>query len=289
MGIVSGIKKVIRSIWMMLQEEKKIPIPVQVNTTNLLNGKIALITGGSGGIGKAIADSFLKNGAKVIIAGTSEKKLNETIEYLLRGGVSNSCSSYIKSIVFNVLNIDLIPNVIQQAAALFDEGRIDILVNAAGVINRSDFWGMSETEYDSIMDINMKGTFFMCQAMGKFMIENKIKGHILNLSSAAALRPAWTPYQISKWGVKGFTLGLADTLLPYGIIVNAIAPGPVATKMLGKCSGDSIHNNSCPCGRYAEPEEIANLATFMVSSMGDLIVGDTFYITGGSGTISYKL
>ncbi len=86
MGIVSGIKKVIRSIWMMLQEEKKIPIPVQVNTTNLLNGKIALITGGSGGIGKAIADSFLKNGAKVIIAGTSEKKLNETIEYLLRGG-----------------------------------------------------------------------------------------------------------------------------------------------------------------------------------------------------------
>lgn len=71
---------------MMLQEEKKIPIPVQVNTTNLLNGKIALITGGSGGIGKAIADSFLKNGAKVIIAGTSEKKLNETIEYLLRGG-----------------------------------------------------------------------------------------------------------------------------------------------------------------------------------------------------------
>lgn len=273
----------------MLQEEKKIPIPVQVNTTNLLNGKIALITGGSGGIGKAIADSFLKNGAKVIIAGTSEKKLSETIEYLLRGGVSNSCSSYIKSIVFNVLNIDLIPNVIQQAAALFDEGRIDILVNAAGVINRSDFWSMSETEYDSIMDINMKGTFFMCQAMGKFMIENKIKGHILNLSSAAALRPAWTPYQISKWGVKGFTLGLADTLLPYGIIVNAIAPGPVATKMLGKCSGDSIHNNSCPCGRYSEPEEIANLATFMVSSMGDLIVGDTFYITGGSGTISYKL
>ena len=136
------------------------------------------------------------------------------------------------------------------------------------------------------MGINAKGTYFMSQAVSKFMIERKIHGHILNVSSSSSLRPAWTPYQMSKWAVRGLTLGLADVLLPHGIIVNAIAPGPVATPMLGKFEGDSIYNRMNPSGRYSMPQEIANLAVFMVSSMGDLIVGDTFYITGGSGTIS---
>lgn len=172
------------------------------------------------------------------------------------------------------------------AAASFPENRIDILVNSAGILNHTDFLEMSEDEYDRIMDINAKGTFFMSQAVAKHMIENRIKGHILNLSSSSSLRPAWTPYQISKWAVRGMTLGMADRLLPYGIIVNAIAPGPVATPMLGKHEGDSIYNATCPAGRYAMPEEIARLATFMVSDLGDMIVGDTFYMTGGSGTIS---
>lgn len=81
-------------------------------------------------------------------------------------------------------------------------------------------------------------------------------------------------------------MGLADALLPYGIVVNAIAPGPVATPMLGKHGGDSIYNETAPSRRYAMPEEIAQLAIFMASDMGNLIVGDTFYMTGGSGTIT---
>ena len=82
-------------------------------------------------------------------------------------------------------------------------------------------------------------------------------------------------------------MGLADTLLPHGIIVNAIAPGPTATPMLGKNKDESLYLGQCPAGRYAHPTEIASLAVFMVSDLGNLIVGDTFYITGGSGTISY--
>ena len=120
------------------------------------------------------------------------------------------------------------------------------------------------------------------------MIENGIKGHILNLSSSSSLRPAWTPYQMSKWAVKGLTLGLADIFLPYGIIVNAIAPGPVATPMLGREEEDSLYCAEQPSGRYAVPSEIAALAVFMVSDMGNLIVGDTFYMTGGSGLLSYQ-
>lgn len=190
------------------------------------------------------------------------------------------------SLVLDVLDVNSMPDKVREAAELFPEKRIDILVNSAGVVSHSGFANMTVEEYDSIMNINARGTYFMTQAVSKFMIANKIHGHILNVSSSSALRPAWTPYQMSKWAVRGLTLGLADALLPHGIIVNAIAPGPVATPMLGKHEGDSIYNHANPSGRYAVPSEIANLAVFMCSSMGDLIVGDTFYITGGSGTIT---
>lgn len=173
-----------------------------------------------------------------------------------------------------------------MAAELFPEKKIDILVNSAGVAAKHDFWNISEEEYDLIMDTNAKGTFFMSKAVGQYMIEKKLKGHILNVSSSSALRPAWTPYQMSKWELKGLTMGLADILLPYGIVVNAIAPGPTATPMLGKNEEDSIYEQCNPSGRYTIPQEIASLAVFMVSNAGDMIVGDTFYMTGGSGTIS---
>ncbi len=198
-----------------------------------------------------------------------------------RGGVNLSY------IVIDVKDVKTMPEKVRTAAAMFPENRIDILVNSAGVVSHSDFLDMSEQEYDSIMDINAKGTFFMSQAVAKYMIENRIKGHILNVTSSSALRPAWTPYQMSKWAVRGLTLGTADKLLPYGIVVNAIAPGPTATPMLGKSGEeDNIYHPNTPAKRYAMPSEIAALATFMVSDMGDMIVGDTFYMTGGSGTVT---
>ena len=175
-------------------------------------------------------------------------------------------------IVLNVLDVKSMPDKVRCAAAKFPENRIDILVNSAGLVAHTDFCQMTEEEYDSIMDVNAKGTYFMSQAVSHFMIEKKTKGHILNVTSSSALRPAWTPYQMSKWAVRGLTLGLADLLLPYGIVVNAIAPGPVATPMLGKAEGDSIENPESPCGRFAMPEEIASLAVFMVSDMGRQMV-----------------
>ena len=145
---------------------------------------------------------------------------------------------------------------------------------------------VTEQEYDSIMNVNAKGVFFMSQVIAKYMIENGIKGHILNITSSSSLRPAWTPYQMSKWAVRGLTMGLADRLLPYGIIVNALAPGPVATPMLGKKEGDSIYMAGQPSGRYAVPDELANMAVVLVSDIANLVVGDTVYMTGGSGIIS---
>ena len=185
-----------------------------------------------------------------------------------------------------MLDINLMDKKVSNAADMFPENRIDILVNCAGVISKGSFEEITEEEYDRVMDINMKGTYFMSKAVCKHMMRNKVKGHILNVSSSSALRNAWSPYQISKWAIKGFTKGLADEMISHGIVVNAIAPGPVATTMLGREDGDTLYNETNPAGRYSTPEEIANLAAFMVSNMGDMIVGDTFYITGGSGVIT---
>ena len=167
------IKTLIRSVVMLFKSEKMIPIPAPINTTELLKDKVALITGGSGGIGLAIAESFLKSGAKVIIAGTSEKKLQDGLRKL-DGGANAS------AIAIDVTDVDALPAKTHEAAQLFLENRIDILVNSAGVVNCHDFLEMSGEEYDRIMDTNAKGTFFMSQAVAKYMIENHVKGHILN-------------------------------------------------------------------------------------------------------------
>lgn len=274
MGLKSKIKNIIR----LFKAKEMIPIYQPIDGQHLLEGKTALITGGSGGIGFAIAKAFLQQGCEVIIAGTNEEKLSNYCAKLTEGK-----SDYL---VIDVTDVDSMHEKVCLAASKFSTGKINILVNSAGVVTNTNFLCMTEKEYNTVMDINAKGTYFMSQAVGKFMIEKKIKGHILNVTSSSALRPAWTPYQMSKWAVRGFTLGLADTLLPYGIVVNAIAPGPVATPMLGKYEGDSIYKEDSPSGRYAMPEEIAQLAVFMVSDMGNQIVGDTFYMTGGSGTIT---
>lgn len=277
-----GFKSKVKNAIDLFRTEKQIPIPQPVNTQKLLEGKVAFITGGSGGIGFAMAEAFLQSGAKVIIAGTNEKKLQSCLERL-RG---TKYIGFCEYIVLDVLDVKSMPDKVQYAAAKFPENRIDILVNSAGLVAHLDFAHMTEEEYDSVMNVNSKGMYFMSQAVSQFMIEKKTKGHILNVSSSSALRPASTPYHMSKWVVKGLTLGLADVLMPYGIIVNAIAPGQVATSMLGKQSGDSIENPDTVCRRYAMPSEVAALAVFMVSDMGNLIVGDTYYMTGGSGIIS---
>ena len=137
------------------------------------------------------------------------------------------------------------------------------------------------------MDINLKGVFFFSREIASLMKNAGVHGHILNVSSSSSLRPAWTPYQISKWGINGFTKGLADLLIADNIVVNAIAPGPTATGIFGLKEGDSISNPTNPAGRFALPSEVAALAVFMASPLGDMIVGDTFFISGGSGVISY--
>ena len=274
------IKRYLQSFISLFKEQKVKSIIIPALPEQLFDGKVALVTGGSSGIGLGIAKSLASCGCKVIIAGRNEKRLIEAI---------NIVGNNSKYIILDISDAASIEGKIEQAWNIYSEKKIDILINSAGnacVSGYNNFFKTTISSYDQVMDANAKGVFFTSQSIAKRMIENNIHGHILNVSSSSALRPAWTPYEMSKWSIRGFTMGLADTLIKYGIVVNAIAPGPTATNMTGKQYGDSIYHSTSPSSRYTPVDEVAYLATIMVSDTCNMVVGDTFYITGGCGTIS---
>lgn len=274
MSTLKKLKRIIQGTVVACKAKNYVPIEHPANE-GLLRGKVALITGGSGGIGFAITQAFLKSGCQVIIAGTNEQKLDKMLALL--GGESKKC-------VINLSSYAKIVEGVKKAIECY--GKIDILVNSAGIHSTTvfnDFLEVGEADYDSIMNVNLKGTYFVTQQVAKYMVRNKIKGHILNISSSTALEPAWSPYRLSKWGVKGMTVGFAQQLQKYGIIVNAIAPGSTATTLLGYQKGDSVWTEDNKNQRYILPGEVADYAVMMVSGLGDMIVGDTLYISGGRG------
>ena len=173
-----------------------------------------------------------------------------------------------------------------EVLSMLDKRQIDILVNNAGILG-GHISNATEEEYSQVLDTNLKSVFFLSQLVGKYMKNNNIAGNILNIASSSSLRPAVSAYTLSKWGIRGLTLGLARVLAPYGITVNGIAPGPTATPMLIKDSLKNLAVNN-PLGRYALPEEIANMAVVLTSDMGRSIVGDIIYMTGGSALVSFE-
>ena len=277
-SIKQRIKGAMFIIGSIFKWKKEIPITTVHENGDLLKGKVALITGGSGGIGMAIARKFLDCGCKVIISGTNEAKLQEKCKEL--GG---ECSH----IVINMMDVQSFPEKIEQAAKIF--GRIDILVCSHGIHTKRsgfDFLNVTEQEYDNVMDVNLKGTYFICQIMAKYMISYKVKGHILIISSHRGLEPSWSPYRLSKRGLGGVTEGLAQKLIKSGIVVNAIGPGPTATSMQDDLIEGSIYCAENPIERLTLPEEVAEYAKMLVSDLGDTVVGQTIYMSGGQGVIS---
>lgn len=251
----------------------------------LLNGRCALVTGGTSGIGYAIAKAYVNAGAVVIITGRSKERINAAIRRL-----KIECS---EATVFGcVLNNTQVSTFEKTFDDILSEVKvagvngIDILVNNAGV-NYKGMPDATEEEYDKVLDTNLKGVFFLSQMLGKYFVANNIKGNILNIASVSCIRPADSAYTVSKWGIRGLTLGLAKTLAKYGITVNGIAPGPTATPMMIKDGQSNMWLERLPLGRYIMPEEIANMAVYLVSDMGRSIMGDMIYMTGGAGVLTY--
>lgn len=246
----------------------------------MLKGRTALITGATSGIGFEIAKSYLEAGAKVIITGRDKDRIQHACSLLK----SIHQNYIVHGIQMNNCDVPIFKEKLEEMLRWKDINQIDILVNNAGVLG-GDIRDTTETEYDNIVNTNLKGVFFLSQMIGHYYKEQHIEGNILNIASSSRLRPAASAYTITKWGIRGLTLGLAKILTPYGIIVNGIAPGPTATRMIFKESNTDIAFKN-PIGRCAMPEEIANMAVFLVSNMGRSIVGDIIYMTGGSGLIT---
>lgn len=260
---------------------------VSVNVQSLhpnkwLNGRCAIVTGGTSGIGFSIAKAFLNSGSSVIITGRNKEKMDKAIHSLgeekpiFGFELDNMDVSSFEGVFFRM----------QETVSQKGINSIDILVNNAGV-NYKGIPNADADEYDKVMDTNLKGAFFLSQMFGKYLVSNGIKGNILNIASASSLRPADSAYTLSKWGLRGLTLGLAKSLGKNGITVNGIAPGPTATPMMIKDNNNNMSLNRIPLGRYIMPEEIANMAVFLVSDMGRSIMGDIIYMTGGAGILTY--
>lgn len=242
----------------------------------MLKGKVALVTGASRGIGKAIALKLAEHGADVVVNYVhSEKEANDVKEQIIKMGG--------KAITYqaDIAKRDELEEMVKTTISEF--GKIDILINNAGIVRYGTITGMSQEDWNDVVNTNLSGMFHLCQLVSPYMIEQNY-GKIVNLSSLAAVMnlPASYGYTATKAGVSAFTRVLSTELIEKNISVNAIAPGIIITDMLDSL-GDSaeMYKMQIPAKRFCDPEEVAELAYFLCQDISRYIVGQTIVIDGG--------
>ncbi|AOY77348.1 3-oxoacyl-[acyl-carrier-protein] reductase [Clostridium formicaceticum] len=242
-----------------------------------LKGKNAIVTGGSRGIGRAIALGLAENGANVMINYTSNKEAAEAVVREMEGyGVKAL------AVQCNVTNSDDVKKMVEIAEENFDT--IDVLVNNAGITKDNLLLRMKEEEWQQVMDVNLKGVFLCTKAIIRKMMKQK-QGKIINISSVVGVvgNAGQANYAASKAGVIGFTKSVAREVAGKNIHVNAIAPGFIDTDMTAVLSED-IKNGlieGIPLKRYGKPEDIAALVTFLSSDLANYITGQVIHVDGG--------
>lgn len=255
-----------------------------------LDGKTAIVTGAAGGIGYAIAERFLREKARVVIADVDAEKGGRAERDLRALGEVR----FIKADVSKRLDVH---NLV--AAAIDAHGDVDILVNNAGIVHGADFLELKEEDFDRVLNVNLKGSFLTGQAVARHMVE-KVQaggnaGAIVNMSSINAVFAIanQVPYSVSKGGVNQLTKVMALALAPYGIRVNAIGPGSIMTEMLASVNADPAARNRIlsrtPLGRIGDPSEIASIAAFLASDDASYVTGQTIYADGGRLPLNYTV
>lgn len=241
----------------------------------MLKGNKAIVTGGSRGIGFAIAKALVNNDCRVVITGRNMESLRTAAEQLGKNAIP---------MVWDVSEIDLAEEKLCQAAE--ELGGLDIVVNNAGIFAQRNEWGkktlLSTTvdEWESVMKINTSAVFFTMQAAVKYMLAHQIRGNILNVTSVAGNEPVYGAYGASKIAATGLTRGWGKMFANDGITINGIAPGPVATEMNHWHPGDPMEHSRIPFGRFATIEEIAGLAMFLLSKEAEMMCGETVVFDG---------
>lgn len=283
MGLKQYIKRGVKFILHGVPERKVYAQVSYLAPSELLKGRTALVTGGTSGIGYEVAKAYINAGARVVITGRNEEKVKKACEAIDK---EVSRKGNIFGIVMNNTDVKSMPSKLQDIERVLGTGHIDILVNNAGVVG-GEVKDCTEELYNTILDTNLKGTFFLSKLVARYWVDNQIEGNILMMGSSSSLRPATSAYTLTKNALYGFTKGLAKVLAPHDITVNGLAPGPTATPMTmpnGVRDEISFPN---PLGRFVMPGEIANMAVFLVSNMGRSIIGDMVFMTGGSGIVTF--
>ena len=243
----------------------------------LLEGKTAIITGGSRGIGKAIVEVFVKQGANVAFTYSSSSEAAKIIESEL-----STSNVKVKSYKSDASNFE---EAQELAAAVLEEfGSIDILINNAGITKDNLLMRMSEEDFDRVIQVNLKSVFNMTKAVQRTMLKQR-KGSIINMSSVIGVKgnAGQSNYAASKAGILGFTKSMAIELGSRNIRSNAIAPGFIVTEMTDQLGEDTIKQyfEAIPLKRGGTPEEIANTCVFLGSDMSSYITGQVLNVGGG--------
>lgn len=252
-----------------------------------LADKVAIITGAARGIGRACAERFLAEGARVAIADVDAPRLHDT--------AALGAPDKVLAVVTDVAKRDQVIALIEAAVETF--GRIDIMVNNAGIAPVQDFLDISEADFDRVIAVNLRGAFVGTQAAGRQMIAQGRGGVIINMSSinSGLANPRVATYAISKAGMNQVTGTAAVTFAPYGIRVVGVGPGTIATDMV--MQGTFIDSEAMrrailartPLGRLGTPAEIASVVAFLASDDASYITGETIYPDGGRRVLNYTV
>lgn len=249
-----------------------------------LTDKVAIVTGAARGIGRASAERLLAEGAKVVISDIDEEQLNRTAVELGAAGrvLVQRADVAIKSDVVQLIE-----------AAVRHFGRLDIMVNNAGIAPVVDFLDVTEELLGRVLDVNLKGAFYGTQAAGRQMISQGQGGVIINMSSinSGLANPNVAPYAISKGGMNQVTSTAAVAFAPHGIRVVGVGPGTIMTDMVAGAFVNSAGNHAIlsrtPLGRYGQASEIAAVVAFLASDDASYMTGETVYVDGGRRVLNY--
>ncbi|KIY23340.1 MULTISPECIES: beta-ketoacyl-ACP reductase [Mesobacillus] len=246
------------------------------------DGRVAFVTGGSRGIGKGIVQLFAQEGAKVAFIDLNEEVLADTTNELREKGYK------VYSKIANVTDAEQVEQAFKEVKDTF--GSVDILVNNAGIIRDNLLFKMTDSDWQTVMDVHLKGSFNAARAAQKYMVEQKY-GRIINISSTSALgNRGQANYAAAKAGLQGFTKTLAIELGRYGITANSVAPGFIETEMTRETAArigipfeDLIKHSvaGIPVGRSGKPEDIANAVAFFADEKSSFVNGQVIYVAGG--------
>jgi 2-deoxy-D-gluconate 3-dehydrogenase len=244
-----------------------------------LKGKSGIVTGGGSGIGRAIATGLVEAGAEIVIVGRNKERLEKT------AGEIRKLGGPVLPIQADVSRMEDIKSLVDRTVKQF--GKIDFLFNNAGTIKRAPSEDFSEKDWDEVVSTNLKGAFFLAQAVARVMISQKRKGKIVNTASLISVQggkrvPA---YAASKGGLAQVTKTMANDWAKYNILVNAIGPGWVKTELTEARQQDKERYaeilGRIPLGRWADPEDLVGAAVFLASDASDYITGQTIFVDGG--------